>query len=62
MSIVIPPSVQEECALSDPQGESDADADIEDTDCRSDAVSASVFWIVVLSLLLNSVLSPPLIG
>ncbi|XP_047242623.1 uncharacterized protein si:ch211-63p21.1 isoform X2 [Girardinichthys multiradiatus] len=24
----------EECALSDPQGESDADADIEDTDCR----------------------------
>uniref|UniRef100_A0A3Q2NU29 Uncharacterized LOC105917915 n=1 Tax=Fundulus heteroclitus TaxID=8078 RepID=A0A3Q2NU29_FUNHE len=23
----------EECALSDPQGESDADADIEDTDC-----------------------------
>lgn len=25
---------QEECLLSDPQGESDADADIEDTDCR----------------------------
>lgn len=25
---------EEECALSDPQGESDADADIEDTDCR----------------------------
>ncbi|KAK0134106.1 hypothetical protein N1851_030327 [Merluccius polli] len=25
---------QEECVLSDPQGESDADADIEDTDCR----------------------------
>ncbi|XP_038831430.1 uncharacterized protein si:ch211-63p21.1 isoform X3 [Salvelinus namaycush] len=24
----------EECALSDPQGDSDADADIEDTDCR----------------------------
>lgn len=29
-------SVQEECVLSDPQGESDADADIEDTDCRLD--------------------------
>ncbi|KAM9401069.1 uncharacterized protein ACWYII_030761 isoform 3-T5 [Salvelinus alpinus] len=27
-------TVQEECALSDPQGDSDADADIEDTDCR----------------------------
>lgn len=27
---------QEECLLSDPQGESDADADIEDTDCRFD--------------------------
>ncbi|KAM6949522.1 uncharacterized protein FYW47_015901 [Aplochiton taeniatus] len=27
-------ALQEECALSDPQGESDADADIEDTDCR----------------------------
>lgn len=26
--------LQEECVLSDPQGESDADADIEDTDCR----------------------------
>ena len=26
--------LQEECLLSDPQGESDADADIEDTDCR----------------------------
>lgn len=26
--------LQEECILSDPQGESDADADIEDTDCR----------------------------
>ncbi|XP_041820817.1 uncharacterized protein si:ch211-63p21.1 [Chelmon rostratus] len=25
---------EEECVLSDPQGESDADADIEDTDCR----------------------------
>ncbi|XP_007541642.1 uncharacterized protein LOC103130243 isoform X1 [Poecilia formosa] len=25
---------EEECLLSDPQGESDADADIEDTDCR----------------------------
>lgn len=25
---------EEECALSDPQGDSDADADIEDTDCR----------------------------
>ncbi|XP_061566278.1 uncharacterized protein si:ch211-63p21.1 [Cololabis saira] len=25
---------EEECILSDPQGESDADADIEDTDCR----------------------------
>nr|XP_057923620.1 uncharacterized protein si:ch211-63p21.1 isoform X2 [Doryrhamphus excisus] len=25
---------EEECMLSDPQGESDADADIEDTDCR----------------------------
>ncbi|XP_015260118.1 PREDICTED: uncharacterized protein LOC107104600 isoform X2 [Cyprinodon variegatus] len=25
---------EEECGLSDPQGESDADADIEDTDCR----------------------------
>nr|XP_020443298.1 uncharacterized protein LOC109952520 isoform X1 [Monopterus albus]XP_020443299.1 uncharacterized protein LOC109952520 isoform X1 [Monopterus albus]XP_020443300.1 uncharacterized protein LOC109952520 isoform X1 [Monopterus albus] len=25
---------EEECALSDPQGESDADADIEDADCR----------------------------
>lgn len=29
--------LQEECVLSDPQGESDADADIEDTDCRFDA-------------------------
>lgn len=28
--------LQEECAMSDPQGESDADADIEDTDCRFD--------------------------
>lgn len=28
---------QEECLLSDPQGESDADADIEDTDCRLEA-------------------------
>lgn len=28
--------LQEECVLSDPQGESDADADIEDTDCRFD--------------------------
>ncbi|TKS93144.1 hypothetical protein D9C73_026869 [Collichthys lucidus] len=26
--------LQEDCVLSDPQGESDADADIEDTDCR----------------------------
>uniref|UniRef100_A0A3P8RPI9 Si:ch211-63p21.1 n=1 Tax=Amphiprion percula TaxID=161767 RepID=A0A3P8RPI9_AMPPE len=26
----------EECVLSDPQGESDADADIEDTDCLQD--------------------------
>ncbi|KAM9834542.1 uncharacterized protein si:ch211-63p21.1 [Syngnathus typhle] len=25
---------EEECVLSDPQGESDADADIEDADCR----------------------------
>lgn len=25
---------EEECGLSDPQGDSDADADIEDTDCR----------------------------
>ncbi|XP_063756286.1 uncharacterized protein si:ch211-63p21.1 isoform X2 [Eleginops maclovinus] len=25
---------EEDCVLSDPQGESDADADIEDTDCR----------------------------
>ncbi|XP_037832583.1 uncharacterized protein si:ch211-63p21.1 [Kryptolebias marmoratus] len=25
---------EEECLLSDPQGDSDADADIEDTDCR----------------------------
>ncbi|XP_010864236.2 uncharacterized protein si:ch211-63p21.1 isoform X1 [Esox lucius] len=25
---------EEECVLSDPQGDSDADADIEDTDCR----------------------------
>ncbi|KAF1380774.1 hypothetical protein PFLUV_G00167470 [Perca fluviatilis] len=25
---------EEECVMSDPQGESDADADIEDTDCR----------------------------
>ncbi|XP_062416453.1 uncharacterized protein si:ch211-63p21.1 [Pungitius pungitius] len=25
---------EEECVVSDPQGESDADADIEDTDCR----------------------------
>lgn len=32
-------SVQEECVLSDPQGESDADADIEDTDCRLDKLS-----------------------
>lgn len=31
--------VQEECVLSDPQGESDADADIEDTDCRLDKLS-----------------------
>lgn len=30
-------ALQEECVLSDPQGESDADADIEDTDCRFDA-------------------------
>lgn len=28
--------LQEECLLSDPQGESDADADIEDTDGRYD--------------------------
>lgn len=32
---VIRMCTQEECLLSDPQGESDADADIEDTDCRS---------------------------
>lgn len=28
--------MQEDCLLSDPQGDSDADADIEDTDCRYD--------------------------
>lgn len=33
--------LQEECVLSDPQGESDADADIEDTDCRSPTCSYS---------------------
>lgn len=33
--------LQEECVLSDPQGESDADADIEDTDCRSPTRSYS---------------------
>uniref|UniRef100_A0A3P9NPV2 Uncharacterized LOC103480304 n=1 Tax=Poecilia reticulata TaxID=8081 RepID=A0A3P9NPV2_POERE len=31
---------QEECVLSDPQGESDADADIEDTDCSLQRISS----------------------
>lgn len=39
---VIHVCTQEECLLSDPQGESDADADIEDTDCRLDARASSV--------------------
>lgn len=51
--------LQEECALSDPQGESDADADIEDTDCRSDAISVAVLWIAVLSLLVDPLFSFP---
>ncbi|KAK9524932.1 hypothetical protein VZT92_017289 [Zoarces viviparus] len=33
---------EEECVLSDPQGESDADADIEDTDCRLQEPSGSL--------------------
>lgn len=40
VSCVIP--LQEECVLSDPQGESDADADIEDTDCRFDVHTCMV--------------------
>lgn len=39
---VIHVCTQEECLLSDPQGESDADADIEDTDCRLDARAPGV--------------------
>lgn len=35
--------LQEECAMSDPQGESDADADIEDTDCRFDVYKHIIF-------------------
>lgn len=41
--------MQEECALSDPQGESDADADIEDTDCRLDTTSVLRLRLVFLN-------------
>ncbi|KAM3591224.1 uncharacterized protein V6R79_024842 [Siganus canaliculatus] len=38
---------EEECVLSDPQGESDADADIEDTDCRFDVHEHAHAWLTL---------------
>lgn len=42
--------LQEECVLSDPQGDSDADADIEDTDNRFDCTHFPVVSVVSTSL------------